>query len=254
MSYTETPHSEQAAGPAMSTPETLTNIFFDPGTTFEALRARPRFLVAALIMIGLTLLGATLLFQRVDFNKVVRQAMESNPRAAQMSPEDKERAIAMQSKPVFRYIFQTAPAVGVAIMIAAGAGLYLLGTMLMGGRMSYRQALSVWTYSSFAPGLLQSILTIVLLYVKSPDDLDFSRPGAGLLVTNLGALLGAGASPVLRGALSWFDLFTFYGMFVAATGLRIVGRLSSGAAWTIVLGLWLLCVLFAVARAALFGG
>jgi hypothetical protein len=238
----------------MSTPETLSNIFFDPGATFEALRARPRFLVAALLIIGLTLLGATLLFQRVDFNKVVRQAMEGNPRTQQMSAEEKERAIAMQSQPVFRYIFQTAPAVGVAIMIAAGAGLYLLGAMLMGGRMTYKQALSVWTYSSFAPGLLQSILTIVLLYVKSPDDLDFSRPGAGLLVTNLGALLGSGASPVLRALLSWFDLFTFYGMYLAATGLRIVARLSSGAAWTIVLGLWLLCVLFGVARAALFGG
>jgi len=254
MSYTETPHSGQPAGPVMSTPETLANIFFDPGATFEALRARPRFLVAALVIIGLTLLGATLLFQRVDFNKVVRQAMESNPRTQQMSAEEKERAIELQSRPVFKYIFQTAPAVGVALMLAAGAGLYLLGAMLMGGRMSYKQALAVWTYSSFAPGLLQSILTIVLLYVKSPDDLDFSRPGAGLLVTNIGAFLGPGSSPVLRAALSWFDLFTFYGMYLAATGLRIVARLSSGAAWTIVLGLWLLCVLFAVARAALFGG
>ena len=254
MSHTETPHSEQAAGPVMSTPETLANIFFDPGATFEALRARPRFLAAALLMVGLALLGATLLFQRVGFDKMVRQAMESNPRAQQMSAEDKERAIEMQSRPVFRYIFQTAPAVGVAIMIAAGAGLYLLGAMLMGGRMGYRQALSVWTYSSFAPTLLQSILTIVLLYVKSPDDLDFSRPGAGLLVTNVGAFLGSDSSAVLRAALSWFDLFTFYGMYLAATGLRVVGRLSSGAAWTVVLGLWLLCVLFAVARAAVFGG
>ena len=123
MSYAETPHSEQAAGPSMSTPETLANVFFDPGTNFEALRARPRFLVAALIMIGLTLLGATLLFQRVDFNKVVRQAFESNPRAQKMSPQEKQRAIELQSRPVFRYIFQTAPAVGVAVMIAAGAGL-----------------------------------------------------------------------------------------------------------------------------------
>ncbi len=30
MSYTETPHSGQAAGPAMSTPETLANVFFEP--------------------------------------------------------------------------------------------------------------------------------------------------------------------------------------------------------------------------------
>ena len=29
-------------GPEMSTPETLTGIFFEPSRTFEALRARPR--------------------------------------------------------------------------------------------------------------------------------------------------------------------------------------------------------------------
>ena len=58
----------------------------------------------------------------------------------------------------------------------------------------------------------------------------------------LGALLGS------------FDLFTFYGLFLGALGLRKVGKLSSGAAWTIVLGLWLVGVLIKVSWAAAFGG
>lgn len=259
MSYAEqtpqTDHAaEEAGAPTMSTPETLANIFFDPSATFAALRARPRFLVAALLIVAFTILVTALLFQKVKFEDVVRQAIENNPRTSQMTAEQKQQAIEMQSKPVFKYIGLSAPAIGTVAVLAAGAGIYLLGVMLMGGRMSYKQALSVWTYSSFAPAVLGTILAVILLFLKSPDDLDFNRPGAGLLVTNVGAFLGSGSSPILRAALSWLDLFTFYGMYLAATGLRIVGKLSSGGAWTVVLALWFIGMLFSVVRAAVFGG
>ena len=247
-------HTAEGAGaPRMSTPETLANIFFDPGATFEALRARPRFLVAALLIVAFTVVVTTLLFQKVKFEDVVRQAIENNPRTAQMSAEQKEQAIAMQSKPVFKYIALSGPALGTVIVLAAGAGIYLLGAMLMGGRMTYKQALSVWSYSSFAPAVLGTILAVIMLFLKEPGDLDFNRPGAGLLVTNVGAFLGDKASPILRAALSWLDLFTFYGMYLAAAGLRIVGKLSSGGAWAIVLVLWFIGILFSVSDVDIVG-
>lgn len=251
----ETNPSAAAGGaPQMSTPETLTAIFFEPGATFEALRARPRFLVAALILVALALGVTVLVLQKVNYEEVVRRAIESNPRTEQMTPEQKEQTIAMQTGPFGKAIAYGAPVIGTAVVLAAGAALYLLGASLMGGRLSYKQALSVWAYSSFPPAVLGSLLAVVLLFLKSADDLDFSRPGAGLVVTNLGALLGADSSPVLRAALSWFDLFTFYGMFLAALGLRKVGKLSSGSAWAIVIALWLFGMLLGVGRAAIFGG
>lgn len=250
------PNSGAAAGgaPTMSTPETLTSIFFEPAATFEALRARPRFLVAALILLALALAVTVLIFQKVNYEEVMRRAIETNPRTEQMTPEQKEQAIAMQTGAVGKAIAYSAPVIAGALMLAAGAALYLLGASLMGGKLGYKQALAVWTYSSFPPVVLGSLLAVVLLFLKSGDDLDFNRPGAGLVVTNLGAFVGEGGSPVLRAALSWFDLFTFYGMFLAALGLRKVGKLSSGSAWTIVIALWLLGVLFAAGRAAIFGG
>lgn len=245
--------SQNEVPPEMSTPATLANIFFEPGATFEALRARPRFLVAALILILLSLGVTLLVFQKVSFEQIVRRAVEGNARAQQMPPDQREQVIRQQSGPIGKAIAYAIPTVGVAVVLAAGAALYMLGAALMGGRLSYKQALAVWTYSSFPPAVLGTLLAVVLLFLKSADDLDFNQPGAGLVVTNLGALLGSGSSPVLRALLSWFDLFTFYGMFLAATGLRVVGKLSSGAAWGIVIALWLLAVLFGVARAALFG-
>lgn len=248
------PLSSSPAAPAMSTPETLANIFFEPGPTFEALRERPRFLVVALILFALTMTVTVLIFQKVSFEQVVRETIEKNPRTANMPAEQKEQAIAMQTGPLGKGIAYGAPLIGAIIALAGGAALYLLGALMMGGRLSYKQALSVWAYSSFPPAVLGTLLVLVLLFLKAPEDLDFNRSGAGLLVTNLGVLIGPEGSKVLRAALSWFDLFTFYGMFLAALGLRKVGKLSSGGAWTIVILLWLIGMIFSVLRVALLGG
>lgn len=252
MSQANYPTQAATGAPAMSTPETLANIFFEPGATFDALRERPRFLVAGLIMLALTVLITVLIFQKVSFEQVVRDAIEKNEQVAQMPEADRERMIAMQTGPIGKALAYGAPVIVTALAIAAGAAIYLLGALLMGGKLSYKQALSVWVYSSFAPGILAALLSVVLIFMKAPEDFDFQKPGAGLLVTNIGALVNP-ASPVLRAALSWFDLFTFFGMFLAALGLRKVARLSSGSAWTIVIVMWLLGVVFSVARAAFMG-
>lgn len=248
------PPAPDLNAPVMTTPETLANIFFEPGATFEALRARPRFLAVALILLALTALVTVLIFQKVPYEQVVRDAIERSPRTAEMPPEQKEQVIAMQTGPVGKAIAYCAVPLATLIILAAGAAIYMLAAMMMGGKLSYKQALSVWAYSSFPPGVLGTALALVMLFLKAPEDLDFNRSGAGLLVTNFGVLIGPEGSKLLRAALSWFDLFTFYGMFLAALGLRKVGKLSSGGAWTIVIVLWLIGMILSVLRTALFGG
>lgn len=239
-----------ADGPAMSTPATLANIFFEPGETFAALRARPRFLVAALLILAMILLVTVLLMQKVNFGEFIANQMENSPQTAQMSPEQKAQAVAFWTGPFGKVVTYVIPVVGVTVIFAAGAAIYMLGVMLMGGKLSYKQALSVWVYSSLPPAVLGTILSIIILMLKPAEEIDLNKSGAGLAVTNLGALINP-ASPVLRAALSWFDLFTFYGMFLAALGLRKVGKISSGAAWTIVIAMWLCGVVYSVAGAAL---
>jgi len=232
----------------MSTPETLTTIFFEPGRVFESLRARPRFLVAALITLVLTMLVTIILFQKVDFDQFMRDRISESPNGGQMTEEKMDRAVKLG-----KITAKVAPPFAVIAIFAAGAGLYLLGVIAMGGKMTYKQALSVWTYSSFAPGVLMTIISLLLLFLRPADAIDLTRPGGGLLVTNPGAFLGSGTSPMLVAALSSFDLFTFYGLFLAAIGLRKVGKLSNGSAWAIVIAFWALGLIFHVCRAALFG-
>jgi hypothetical protein len=171
-----------------------------------------------------------------------------------MPADQKERVIEMQTGTVFKAINYASPLLGVAIFIAAGGALYLLGTMVMARSISYKQALSVWTYSSFAPTVISMILNVVLVFIKSPDDIDPIQARRGLVRANLGLLVDQTAHPVLGTALNSIDLLSFYGLFLAALGLRKVARLSSGSAWTIVLIIWLIGVIFRLVFSTFTGG
>ena len=239
-----------AGAPQMSTPETLANIFFEPGRTFEALRERPRFLAAALVIVALSLLLTFALFNKVNFTEFMRQQMEKNE---QMTAEQVDRAVAFWNGPGGKVLTYAIPLVWVVVTFAAGAALYLLGSMLMGGALRYKQALAVWTYSSFPPAVLGTLVGIVLVLLKSADDLDPTKPG-GLIQSNPGALLGPGSSPALVALLGSLDVFAIYGLVLAALGLRKTGKMSAGSAWSIVIGLYLLGVVLKVGRAVAFGG
>lgn len=254
-----TPHAYAASqepppdGPQMTTAQTLTGIFLEPGRTFESLRARPRFLAAALITAVLTCLFTAVFFQRAGYENVMRAAIENSPRADQMSEAQKDQALRIYLNPAVRAINYVSPLIAIAVIYAAGAALYLLGVMLMGRSISYVQALSVWAYSSFAPNLMTILVSLILLFLKSQEELETMQPGRSLARANLGILVDPKASPVLAALLGSFDIFIFFGLFLAALGLRKVARLSSGAAWAIVIGLWLIGVVLKVALAAATG-
>jgi hypothetical protein len=238
------PNTVERTEPEVSTGSTLTDIFFEPGKVFEALRARPRFLVAGLILLVLTCIMTLVLYLRVDMGQLIRERMERSPNAAQQTEAQREMGVRIGKIAGAVFIPLSVP-----VTIAAGAALYLLGVLAFGGTIKYKQALAVWTYSSLPPGVLAAIIWIAVLLLKSADTVDPNR----LMVTNPGAFMSEEASPVMVALLSQFDLLRFYGMFLAALGLRKVGKLSSGGAWTIVIGLWLIGVLLSVGRVAIFG-
>jgi hypothetical protein len=247
------PGTETPSGPSMSTAQTLTGIFLEPGQVFESLRSRPRFLAAAIIITVALLAFTAVFFQRVGYERFITETVENSPRADQMTPEQKEQATRIQSGPIVKTIYYASPILIIAIILAAGGGLYLLGSMLMGKALTYKQAVAVWAYSSMPPLLIAMILNIVLLFIKSPDDYDIIHAQRrGLVQANLGWLVDPKASPLLATFLGSLDLFAFYGLFLAALGLRKVGKMSSSTAWTIVLTIWVIGTIIRLAFAAIF--
>jgi hypothetical protein len=241
------PLGAKAEPPAieMSTAGTLTGIFFEPGRVFEAMRSRPRFLVAGLVLFVLTIGVTGAVFQRIDMTQYIRDKMEKSPRNANASPEQKEMGVKFG-----KIIGAVGIPASVPITIAAGAGLYLLGVMAFGGAISYKKSLSVWVYSSLPPAVLGSLVAVLVLFLKAPDQIDPEH----LLVTNPGAFMGPDSSPVVVALLSQFDLLRFYGLFLAAIGLRKLAKLSSGSAWGVVIGFFAIRAILAICSAAIFGG
>ena len=233
-----------ATGAEMSTAETLTGIFFEPSRTFEALRARPRFLAGAIILLALACLVTVLLYTRIDMGQYVRDRIEKSPQAAQLSEAQKDMQVRMGKN-----LGMLAIPLSVPIIIAGGAALYLLGVLAFGGSISYKKSLAVWAYSSIPPSVLGALIAILVLFLKSADSIDPEH----MVATNPAVLLGEDASKILVAVLSQFDLLRFYGIFLAALGLRKVAKISSTQAWGVVIALWAIGALLRIASAAIFG-
>ena len=239
------------SGPTMSTPQTLTSILFEPGATFEALKVKPRFLIAAIITVLAFMAYYVTFVSRVGAENIARAQIES--RGGGGSPEQTEQAVRMQTNPIIRVVTYASFPVVFAVIFCAGAGLYLLGTTLMGKTITFKEAISVWVYSSYPPTVVFAVINIILLFIKARDDIDPASINNGLARANPSILVDSKSQPVLATILGSFDLIMFYGLFLAAIGLRKMTKLSSGSAWAIVLAIWLFGVVIRVTMSLAFG-
>lgn len=243
------------AGPEVSVDKppsasgSLVGIFFEPVRTFESFRQRPRFVLAGALIAVVLSFSTALIFQRVGFENILRAQLERS--GANITPEQKEQIIAIQTKPVMRAISVISPIVSLTIAFAAGGALYLLGVLAMGASIGYRQALSVWVYSSFPPVVLTAFANVVTLFIKSPGDIDLARSARGLVHANLGVFVDASAHPVLTTAVSSIDVFVMYGLVLAVFGLHKVARISVAKASVIAGFIWFLGVVAKIGVSAL---
>jgi hypothetical protein len=224
--------------PQMSEAATLGNIFFEPGNTFEDLRRKPRFIMAAVITALLFSAFSFALYYKVGDDAVRRSIVERydrSPQGQNMPADQKKTAIDMEMSigSVVRYVM---PVIVILISLVGGL-LYWGAAKAFGGTGGFLHAFSVWVYSSLPPMILSFVANVVTLIFKSPDDIDYARASQlGTAVNaNLSFLIDGKANPVLAALASSFDLFAIWGWVLAAIGLRVTNKISSGSAWTIVI-------------------
>ena len=222
--------------PEMSEVATLANIFFEPGRTFEDLRKKPRFILACVIIAILSTLFAIALNQRLGENRIRRAVMEQAEKNSQFAslPEEQKKQnidLSMTVQKVVRYALP----VFLVILFLIGALLYWLGSKLMGGQMGFLHALSVWVYSSMPPVVVSTVANFLVLFLKSPDEIDIASSSRGLVNANPTLFFDGKEMPVLTTLISTIDLFAIWGLVLAAIGLHKVAKLSKGSAWAIVL-------------------
>lgn len=240
--------------PEMSEVATLGNIFFEPGRTFEDLRRKPRFILAIVVVALFMTAYAFGLYYKVGeagVRQFVVEQIEKGPQAGSLNAEQKSNAVDLQMTigTVARYAW---PLITALIMIVGGA-LYWAAAKAFGGAGNFLHGLSVFVYSSLPPTVVSMIANFVVLAFKSVDDIDIATSQRGVIHANPGILLDGKSMPVLATLVSTLDLFMIWGWVLAAIGLRITNRISTGSAWAIVLIFALIGVFFRVIGAFFSG-
>ena len=85
--------------------------------------------------------------------------------------------------------------------------------------------LSVVAYSFFASGVVQSLLQLLLAFLRSPDDVDpksFLLNKGSILAASPAAFVSADDNPVLFTALSYFDVFSIWYLVLVTIGIAMV--------------------------------
>lgn len=233
--------------PQMSEAATLGNIFFSPGETFADLRRKPRFILALLLMIAAGTAFQFLFTQKLGEERMrnfVAEQMDKSPFTQSLTPEQKQQAIERSQKTssVIRYLMP----VFFLIFFAIGGLIYWAGGKAMGGEGNFWHGLSAWVYSSFPPLIVASLANILILFLKSADEIDIAANQRGLIHANPSFFLDGKTMPVLATLLGTLDVFQIWGWILAAIGLQKMMKLTKSSAWSIVLILALVSLAFRV--------
>lgn len=229
----------------------VAGVFFEPKKTFEDIARRPTFVVPMVLVILFGVVYSMQIGQRIGWERIVRHQQEASSRSQQATPEQREQGVAIGVK-IAQVAQYAGPILGVPIYCLVAAGV-LLGIVagIMSAPVKFKQVFAVMAWSGM-PGILVSVLGVVVIYMKNPDDFNVSNP----LAFNPGAFMDPQTgSKFLYSVATSIDLFSFWTIFLIATGLKAAAgkKLSFGGALFSVLLPWGVVVLIKGAFAGMFG-
>lgn len=226
--------------PSLSEASRVVGVIVSPEPTFADIARRPRWLVPLALVLLSSLALMWFFNQRVGWDRFINTTVANDPRIEKLPPEQKSAVLAQQRKivPIMGWV---GPIVGTPL-VAAVIALILMGVfnLAMGAQFKFINLFSITAYS-FIPGIIHSLLAILVMHLKSPDEFDIQHPTA----FNLGAMLDPDKSAKwMQTLLGSFDLFVFWSMFLLAVGIHQLDRKRSFASCLIgVVIPWLVFVL-----------
>ena len=252
LSFIRLPEPSVSEEPPMSPVQKILGVFYEPTRVFRNLRSHPHWVAAFLVIVFAQAIYTVAFVQRVTPERIVNYTMDKLAESPIKPPPDrmekaKDDAMLQAKQPVQRVQTALKTFVGVFVLGAIVAGLYLVCVMIFGGRINFWQALAVYFYASLPVVLISKLLSLVILFIKSPDDIHPILNQETLVQDNLGVLFNPAEHPVLFVAASVIGVLSFYGLWLRAKGLKSGGTKVNGtAAWgatLIVFGVWFLFVL-----------
>ena len=226
----------------------LLDMFFDPKAAFRDILASPRWWFPMALVLVFALTFSHLYSTRVGWESMIRKQMESSGQMQNISKEDQANRIATGTK-----IAGVLGYVGPVIFIPLGtlviaAVLMFVFNALFGGAVKFQQSFGIVMWSAI-PSLLGTIVAIILLFVKSPEDIDINNVSP----FNIGFYLSDQTSKWLMSLASSIDLFTLWTIALIGVGFSVATKKSWFSCFFGVLLSWAVWILIKVGWAAIRG-
>jgi hypothetical protein len=226
----------------------IIGVFFSPKETFADIAKRPSWILPVILM---TVLGAAVAFvmnQKVDWRDVASKRIEESPRAANLSPEQKEQQLAMSAKisPPIAYAFGIAWPILQALIVG---GVLLLAYNVIGGAGArFSSSLGITAHAYF-PWILYSLLFILILYLKAPGTVDLDNP----IATNIGAFLPESTPKAMMSLAKSIDLFSIWTLLLISIGFAATNpKKLKGKSLSIAISVWAIYVAIKMGGAWIF--
>jgi len=228
----------EPAGPGLSEPQRLVNVFIAPSKTFEDLKRNPSWWVPFVISAVFFFFFGIVVVQKIDMRQFTQQQIDKSPVAQRqlerLTPEQREQNLAIRAaftKGTF-YGFPVLVLIGGLIFAAI---LMAIFNFILGAEVSFPRALGVVFYAGI-PGVIRSVLLIISLLASSdPSTIDLS---GNPMPTNLGFFLDPQGNKVLYSLASALDIFTIWYVVLLGLGFAAASmnrKPSKGTGMTTVL-------------------
>jgi hypothetical protein len=181
---------------------------------------------------------------RLDFERAKARELDQSPKAAEMTPHDREEALATARK--VGQVSAWAAAATQPALWTLGASLFLFAAFRVAGtRPGFRDTFAV-TAHGLLPIWLAKLLAIPAVLARAPIA---AEEVERVLPSSAAALLAPGAHPALLGALGAADLFALWAAALVAAGMAQASGATRRRSAAVVAVLYLSWI--AIARVAL---
>lgn len=213
----------------------IVGVFFSPKATFQDIVRKPS---CALPLVLLTVFSIAVSFsinQRINWREFMSQQIEKSSAAANMSAEQKEQRIEGGAKfsPPFTYaIGLLGPTIFVLVVALVMWGAF---NLLGGANTNFETSFGITAHAALT-GLVNSLLFILVLYLKPPGTVDLENPVA----TNLAALLPDDSAKWLVKLFNSMDIISFWTLILLAIGFAATNpkKLRGSKAFVIAFSVW----------------
>lgn len=244
-----TPEGATVQEQPMSEAARLSGVYFSPGSAFADIAARPRFWVPLIIGILFAVGYVAAIGQHIGWAHIAQQQIESTAQYQNAPAEQKQQQLNIGVKigsatPYFIPIF--IPIFG---LVSAAVLMFIING-LFSGTVRFKQMFAIWCYAGLT-GVVVVIISLIVLFTKSPEDFNVQHP----LAFSLGAFLNPETTSKGLQAFAYsMDIFTFWTLALIALGItKASPKVSYGKALVGVVLPWLIWVGISAGLASLRG-